>query len=159
MISMMRMVMMIRVITCIQPPSPHCRRNASRLRPLNPWKHRMPRRPHACCSMIIKIKNYNLIDLPWHACAPVGKGDWSGIGPGECLARRLTVNLTTRNFVKGQNVKRNSDQDFQPQIGVLSKIIMMTNTCRLSLSERPIQRSAWSEPEKQERWKKTNKEP
>ena len=69
-----------------------------------------------------------LFGLPWHACAPVGKGDWGGIGPGECLARRLTVNSTTRNFVKGQNVKRNSDQDFQPQIGVLSKIIMMTNT-------------------------------
>ena len=29
--------------------------------------------------------NWNLIGLPWHACAPVGKGDWSLVGPGKRL--------------------------------------------------------------------------
>ena len=57
-------------------------------------------------------------------------------------------------------MKRNSDyQDFQPQKDVLTKIIIdddFKDTCRLSLSERPIQRSAWSEPEKEERCQTNN---
>ena len=36
MISMIITLMMIRVMTCKLQPSPHCRRNASTIRPLNP---------------------------------------------------------------------------------------------------------------------------
>ena len=45
------------------------------------------------------IINGNLIGPPWHACAPVGKGDGSFIGPGERLVGRFTVSLTTNDQV------------------------------------------------------------
>ena len=69
-IRMMRMVMMMinrmmRVITCKRPPSPHCRRSASRTRPSSPWTHRRARRPHAYWVIsnviIVKFWCYNLL--------------------------------------------------------------------------------------------------
>ena len=58
--------------------------------------------------IIIKAKSYicelhkgdkknNLICQPWHACPPVGEGDWGGVGPGERLTRGFIVSLTNNN--------------------------------------------------------------
>ena len=48
-------------------------------------------------TMKVVFQNNNLLGLPWHACAPIGKGDWGCVRPGKSLVRGFTVSLTTKN--------------------------------------------------------------